>query len=228
MTKTTQSWFVTGTDTDVGKTLISSALVDWLCQHGTACGYKPVAAGCEVIAGQLRNDDALALQAASQPRPNYSQINPVALEAAIAPHIAAQLTKVTISSSLLVDQARQIENSYQYSVVEGAGGWLVPLSDSQTFADLAKELGHPVILVVAMRLGCINHALLTANAIENSGLPLAGWVANCLEPDMPALQQNINSLKQRLDAPLIGILPKLEKPDTTTVQQHIGFQILVS
>jgi dethiobiotin synthetase len=225
---TKQGWFVTGTDTDVGKTVISTALVDWLSQRGTACGYKPVAAGCDRIDGDLRNADALALQAASQPRPDYTEINPIALEAAIAPHIAAAQAGGDIHLPQLASNARGLQENYQFVVAEGAGGWLVPLNQQQTFADLAVELGYPVILVVAIRLGCINHALLTANAIENSGLPLAGWVANCIQADMPALEENINSLKQRLAAPLLGILPKLDKLDTATIQQHIGFQTLVS
>lgn len=228
MSTPTKGWFITGTDTDVGKTLISAAFVDWLAQQDTACGYKPVAAGCNMVDDQLLNDDALALQAASLPKPSYSEINPIALERAIAPHIAAAETATTINLSDLVDKARHLENKHRFVVIEGAGGWLVPLNDQHSFADLAAELNHPVILVVAMRLGCINHALLTANAIKNSGLELAGWIANCLDPEMPALTENINSVKLRLPAPLLGIVPKLDKPDTKAIQQHIGFQTLVT
>jgi dethiobiotin synthetase len=228
VTNPTTSWFITGTDTDVGKTIVATALLDWLSQQGTACGYKPVAAGCECVDGQLKNSDALALQAASRPKPNYSLVNPVALAEPIAPHIAAANKSTVINVGELTQQARDIEKDYQYLVVEGAGGWMVPLNKMQSFADLAVDIGFPVILVVGIRLGCINHALLTASAIKNSGLHLAGWVANCLHPEMPALLENINSIKQRLDAPLLGVLPKLDKPDTATIQQHINFQTLVS
>lgn len=228
MAKLKQGWFITGTDTDVGKTLVSAALVAWLAEHGTACGYKPVAAGCKLVDGKLRNEDALALQACSQPQPTYEQVNPVALQAAIAPHIAAEQIGTAIETAPLIGGLRTLRSSHQYIVVEGAGGWLVPLNERETFADVAAEIGFPVILVVAVRLGCINHALLTANAIENSGLPFAGWVANCLQADLPALQENINTLKQRLNAPLLGIVPTLDKPDTATIKQHIGFQTLVS
>lgn len=228
MTKPPRGWFITGTDTDVGKTLISTALVDWLTNINTACGYKPVSAGCNRLDGQLKNEDAIALQAVSQPSVPYSHVNPIALQPPIAPHIAAAQVGTSINLDGLLKSARKLQGSHRFVVTEGAGGWFVPLNEKHSFADFAEKLGQPVILVVAIRLGCINHAILTAKAIENSGLALSGWVANCLEPEMPALDENISALKQRLNAPLLGILPKLDKPDTAAIQRHIDFQTLVS
>ena len=172
---------------------------------------KPVAAGCIDMGKGLRNDDALQLQAVSSHKLHYQQVNPVALEAAIAPHIAAQESGKTLSASRLVGFCRGLTLlPLDLIVIEGAGGWRVPLNDRETLADVAREMNCPVILVVGMRLGCLNHALLTAEAIRRDGLAIAGWVANIIEPDMPRLEENIATLKRRFNEPCLGTVPRLQ------------------
>ena len=200
-------YFVTGTDTEVGKTFISSALLVRARQRGLAtAALKPVAAGAVQTPEGLRNDDAEALAAVITQPMTYPQLNPVCLPPAIAPHIAAEECGVTLSVAGLAAQAGDfLALNSDFGLVEGAGGWLVPLNDQETLADLARVLGFPVILVVAMRLGCINHGLLTARAIAADGLPLAGWVANSPQPQpMARYQQNLATLQQRMPAPLLG------------------------
>ncbi|WP_428311639.1 dethiobiotin synthase [Hydrocarboniphaga sp.] len=199
--------FITGTDTGVGKTHVSSLLLSAARAAGVrACGYKPVASGCERIDGELRNEDALALQAAAGTREPYAAINPYAFEPAIAPHIAARQAGVTIDLGRLTQGAQQLEARHDWLLVEGAGGWLVPLNEQASFADWVAAHGWPVLLVVAMRLGCINHALLSAEAIRSRGLRLIGWVANELPPAQPQVDDNVRTLEQRLDAPLLARL----------------------
>ncbi|MEO8444070.1 MAG: dethiobiotin synthase [Gammaproteobacteria bacterium] len=204
-------YFVTGTDTGVGKTLVTGALLLNARAHGLdAVGLKPVAAGGTRVAGRFVNDDALLLQRLSSGPIDYADVNPVALEPAIAPHIAAARAGLTLSAADLADGVRRIDaRGADVLLVEGAGGWLVPLNDRETMADLAARLGYPVILVVAMRLGCLNHALLTAAAIEAAGLALAGWVANCTAPDMDARDENLHTLELRLPALRLGTVPFL-------------------
>jgi dethiobiotin synthetase len=201
--------FITGTDTEVGKTRISVGLIKVLQQKGySVAAMKPVASGCEWRAGQLQNADALALTQQAKIKLPYSQINPYAFEPAIAPHLAAEQIGQTISLNLIESNFAATQLKADAIVVEGAGGWLVPLNDQQTIADLAIALQIPVVLVVAIKLGCINHALLTVQAIAASGLSLKGWVANDFlqEPQSTAI---IQSLTQRIDAPCLGIVPKL-------------------
>lgn len=203
-----KAFFITGTDTGVGKTLFSAGLLLTAKQAGlTTVGLKPLAAGCEQTEAGLRNADALMLQSVMTENLAYEQINPVALEPAVAPHIAAQLTKRALTADRLAGFCRGSLRSADFTVVEGAGGWRVPLNATETLADLARILNLPVIMVVGMRLGCINHALLTAEAIIRDGLTLAGWVANCVEPEMECLQENILTLVQRLPAPCLGVVP---------------------
>jgi len=201
-------FFITGTDTGVGKTAIACGLLQAFKQAGYRTqAIKPVAAGCEATVDGLRNDDALALmQAMTEPLP-YAQVNPVALQPAIAPHIAAAQAGVAVTVDALGTHCRALLQPEVVTLVEGAGGWRVPLNDQETLADLARALGLPVILVVGLRLGCINHALLTAEAIRADGLVLAGWAANGIDPEMPEQQANIAALQQRLPAPLLGVLP---------------------
>lgn len=206
-----RAFFLTGTDTGVGKTLVATALLhagaerDW-----RTAGVKPVAAGCEMLEGQLRHRDALLLQSAASLRLPYAQVNPVALEPAIAPHIAARAAGLTLEAQRLADHCENVRRTgVDLMIVEGAGGWLVPLSDTETMADLVVRLAIPVVLVVALRLGCLNHALLTADSIRAHGLELAAWVANCLDPAMVARDANLETLKMRLPAPCIGVLPQL-------------------
>jgi dethiobiotin synthetase len=210
-----RAFLVTGTDTGVGKTLVSCALLRAAAQAGrSAAAIKPVAAGATLTAAGLRNDDALQLQAAATLQLSYEEVNPICLEPALAPHIAAaqagrrlSVDRITgFCQGLLMQRA-------DVTVVEGVGGWRVPLNDRETFADVAKRLQLPVILVVGMRLGCLNHALLTAEAIIRDGLTLAGWVANTLDPAMPARAENIETLRQQLLlAPLLADIPFLSEP----------------
>lgn len=201
--------FVTGTDTEVGKTRISVGLIKVLQQQGLkVAAMKPVASGCEWQDGQLQNEDALALSQQADIKLPYSQINPYAFEPAIAPHLAAEQIGQSISLDVIETNFAAMKLQADAIVVEGAGGWLVPLNDQQTIADLAKALQLPVVLVVAIKLGCINHALLTVQAIAACGLKLEGWVANDFLQDTQSTSI-IQSLTQRIAAPCMGIVPKL-------------------
>jgi len=172
---------------------------------------KPVAAGCAVTEQGMTNSDALQLQAAASHKLSYQQINPVALEPAIAPHIAAAEAGLRMSASRLVGYCRGVSlMPVDMVVVEGAGGWRVPINSRETLADVARELECAVIVVVGMRLGCLNHALLTMEAIRRDGLQIAGWVANILDPEMPRLQENIDTLKQCINEPCLGTVPRLD------------------
>lgn len=211
-------YFVTGTDTGVGKTLVSVALLEALRGRGIqAVGMKPVAAGCRATPEGLRNDDAERLRAASGVPVHYAQVNPYAFEPAIAPHIAAADAGVEIAVEELRTVFRQLAQEAECVVVEGVGGFEVPLGEVETGADLARALDLPVILVVGMRLGCLNHALLTRRAIDAQGLPCAGWIANAIDPQMARLQENVDALRLRLGAPLLGIVPWQARPDPATV-----------
>lgn len=193
-------FFVTGTDTGVGKTWVSCRLLERAKEAGLRCyGLKPVAAGCEDTADGPRNEDALALMAASSVELPYEQVNPVALKAAVAPHIAAQQDGKTVTLSRLAGYVRGALNANPADLVliEGAGGWRVPLNDHEMLSGLARELNVPVIQVVSMKLGCINHALLTAEAIKNDGLRYAGTMANCIG-SMDVQQENLLTLRQHL------------------------------
>lgn len=203
------SLFVTGTDTDAGKTVISVALIDLLKQQGLrVAGMKPIASGCELTEVGLRNDDAMQLAQHANVHLPYDMINPYAFQPAIAPHIAAAQVNVDIDLDVIKHNFEQIQQQVDSVVVEGAGGWLVPINQQHTIADIASTLNLPVILVVAIRLGCINHALLSVNAIAQSGLRLVGWVANCVENN-PQADYIIDSIKQRVEAPCLGVIPYL-------------------
>lgn len=208
-----QGFFVTGTDTEVGKTVISIGLIHALQQQELkVAAMKPVASGCQMTADGLRNDDALALQQAADIKVDYQAINPYAFEPAIAPHIAAQQVGVSIDLTKLLQGYQQLKSMSDVVVVEGAGGWLVPLNASESIADLAVNINLPVVLVVAIKLGCINHALLTADSIRATGLDLAGWVANdFLDDDQH--DEIIQSIKARINAPCLGVVPRLKKAD---------------
>lgn len=204
--------FITGTDTDVGKTVVACGFLAAANQQGLrTAAIKPVAAGCEVTEQGMINSDALQLQAAASHKLSYQQINPVALEPAIAPHIAAAEAGLRMSASRLVGYCRGVSlMPVDTVVVEGAGGWRVPINSRETLADVARELECAVIVVVGMRLGCLNHALLTMEAIRRDGLQIAGWVANILDPEMPRLQENIDTLKQCINEPCLGTVPRLD------------------
>ncbi|PTR04766.1 dethiobiotin synthetase [Nitrosomonas nitrosa] len=216
-------YFVTGTDTGVGKTLVSCALLHAFALAGkTAIGMKPVAAGCE--AGKWL--DVEQLIAASTVSAAREWINPYALVPPIAPHIAAKQAGVTIDLAVIQQAFYALQKTADRVIVEGAGGFLVPLGDRYDTRDLACALGLPVVLVVGLRLGCLNHALLTAQAIQSSGLPLAGWVANQIDPAMASLAENIDTLQQRLAGPLLGVLPFREQPDAKAFATQLDTRLL--
>jgi dethiobiotin synthetase len=213
--KSMNAWFVAGTDTGVGKTLVAAALITRLRErHTRVIGMKPVAAGAERMAdATVRNDDVVALQAASSLHAPSSIVNPYLLMAAASPHIAARHDGVVIEIARIVQAFASLRERADAIVVEGAGGFRVPLTDTLDGADLAVALGLPIVLVVGLRLGCLNHALLTADSIDAHGLRLAGWVANRIDADMPEQDANIELLMRRLDAPCLADLPHSRPPD---------------
>ena len=203
-------YFVTGTDTGVGKTFIASAILRAARRRGLTCvGYKPIAAGATMRNGALVNEDALELIAAAETERDYVDINPVVLAPAIAPHIALAQAGRSVTAAELAAACPQ---GGGFTLVEGAGGWFVPLNERETLADVCVALGAKVILVIAMKLGCLNHALLTAKAIEVAGLDLAGWVANSPGNPMPFLAENLATLRERLPAPCLGAVPQVDGP----------------
>lgn len=204
------AFFLTGTDTDVGKTTVAVAMLHAASAQGySTLGLKPIAAGCEMTADGLRNSDALALLAAStSPKLIYDEVNPVALPEACSPHIAARLANRRITAAQLTGYVRgSLSRRAELTLVEGAGGWRVPINDRELLSSVAKELNLSVILVVGLRLGCLNAAILTAEAILRDGLKLAGWVGNHLAADWPHAADNLATLNSLLPAPCLGIVP---------------------
>jgi dethiobiotin synthetase len=200
----TKGYFVTGTSTGVGKTLVSCALLHAFALRGkTAVGMKPVASG----RGDGCGTDVELLAAASTVTAPRELINPYALIQPIAPHIAAQQAGIEIDVDTIHKSWLKLKTIADVVIVEGIGGFLVPLNDHQDGGDMARALGLPVVLVVGMQLGCLNHALLTARAVRATGLVLAGWVANRIDPQMAAVDENVLALEQRLDCPLMAVLP---------------------
>ncbi|GFM56761.1 ATP-dependent dethiobiotin synthetase BioD [Pseudomonas cichorii] len=222
------AYFITGTDTDAGKTTVAAGLLHAARLSGlsTAAG-KPVASGSAITPQGLRNADALALQAECSLELGYDDINPFTFEPAIAPHLAAREAGVSLTvNALLQPMRRLLERNADFTLIEGAGGWRVPLADQSNLSDLAMGLGLPVILVVGVRLGCINHALLTAEAIAQDGLQLAGWVANIVDPKTSRLEENLATLSERLPAPCIGRVPRLKKASAEAVAEHLHLELL--
>lgn len=222
------AYFITGTDTDVGKTTIAAGLLHAarLAGLSTAAG-KPVASGCELGPKGLRNADALALLAQSSLPLSYAEVNPFAFEPAIAPHLAAREAGMALTvQSLLMPMRELLAKGADFTLIEGAGGWRVPLADQDNLSDLAMALGLPVILVVGVRLGCINHALLSAEAIAQDGLQLAGWVANIIEPKTSRLEENLATLAERLPAPCLGRVPRLKPASAEAVAEHLQLDLL--
>jgi dethiobiotin synthetase len=208
-----RSLFVTGTDTGVGKTLVTAALLRRLRESGVrAVGMKPVAAGAMDGPEGRANEDALLLQAESGVRHPYADVNPVLFEPAIAPHIAAAEAGVAINTDRIAAAHGRLCVGAEILLAEGAGGFLVPLDASRSFADLPGLLGMEVLLVVGLRLGCLNHALLTAEAIAARGLAFSGWIGNGIDPDFARREANIETLTARLPAPCLGIVPWMAKP----------------
>lgn len=223
-----QAYFIAGTDTDVGKTTIAAGLLHAARLQGlSTLAAKPVASGCAVTSKGLRNADALALIDQSTLQLPYDRVNPFAFEPAIAPHLAAREAGVALAVPALVKAMQGIlAEGADFTLIEGAGGWRVPLSDHANLSDLAIALKLPVILVVGVRLGCINHALLSAEAIARDGLQLAGWVANVIESRTSRLEENLASLAERLPAPCLGRVPKLKQASADAVAEHLQLDLL--
>jgi dethiobiotin synthetase len=215
-----QGYFITGTDTNAGKTCATIALMRYFKQQGkTIVGMKPVASGGIVEKGGLKNEDALLIQKNASLPLEYPLINPYLYELPVSPHIAGKNNPVKLSEIIIhYDILKKLSDII---LVEGAGGWLSPLNASQDNSDLAKALALPVILIVGVRLGCINHAKLTYQSIRHSGLTCAGWIAVCLDPTMLKVDDNINTLKEALSIPLLGVLPYLEHLDFDLLAEHI-------
>ena len=222
------SLFITGTDTEVGKTHTSAALLHWCGQQGwRSAGLKPVAAGLDADGG---NEDIQSLRAASSVALTAQEVGPMQFQAACAPHIAAALEGRTITLAPLVQHAHALAARSDVLVVEGVGGFCVPLGPEGDTADLAVALGYPVVLVVGLRLGCINHALLTAEAIQARGLSLVGWVANTVDPLMVHLQANIDTLRDELQrrhqAPCLGVVPRLTHASPAAAAAYLDARAL--
>jgi len=223
-----RGWFITGTDTGVGKTLVATGLLNSFARRGDrVIGMKPVASGCPATPAGLRHDDAIALLNASSVQAEYAEVNPYAFAPAVAPHLAAEAAGVEISLEKIHACFTRLCALADTVVVEGIGGWRVPLGAGLTTVDLAVSLNLPVILVVGMRLGCLNHALLTAEDIRHSGLKLAGWVANQIDPVMELLQENIAALQQRISAPLLGVIPFNKTKSTETRIDYLNIPLLL-
>jgi dethiobiotin synthetase len=223
-----KAYFVAGTDTGVGKTLVSCALLKAANQAGlSTAGMKPVAAGAEATPTGLRNEDALLLQQAASLELPYEVINPVCLRDPLSPHLAAQRQNRRLEVAGLLAAANSFLGcGADFVLVEGAGGWRVPVNAEELLSDLALGLRLPVILVVGMRLGCLNHALLTAEAIRRDGLELAGWVANGIDPDFACRDENILTLQEKLDAPMLAQIPWCEKPHPELTASYFSESVL--
>ena len=204
-----KGFFITGTDTEVGKTVVATALVRGFAANGVRVAVmKPVASGSLQTPAGLRNDDALQLQAAGNVAARYEDVNPYCFEPAVSPHIAANEAGVKVDIARIRASFANLAAAAELVVVEGAGGWLAPINDHQSIGDIARALGLPAVLVVGMRLGCINHARLTRLAIETHGVPFAGWIANTLDESMPRLDENLQALVRALAAPPLAIVPQ--------------------
>lgn len=227
-----KTFFVTGTDTGVGKTMVSAAILEAAKTAGLrTLAMKPIASGCDETPDGLRNEDALALQKAMTEDLAYDVINPIALKPAIAPHVAAVQAGKTVTAQRLIGFCRGLQiRPADLMLVEGAGGWRVPLNEHETYAALPRELGMPVIVVVSLKLGCINHALLTAEAIRSDGLQVAAWVANRAEPEtMSCERETLDYLMSHMAAPCLGVLPRLEKPepDPAELASYLDLKYLI-
>lgn len=222
------AFFVTGTDTEIGKTTIAAGLLYAAREAGlTTAAAKPVASGCHKSAAGLRNEDALALLEQCSVALSYEEVNPLAFAPAIAPHLAAREAGVVLDVSALQGPVQHVlDKAADFTVVEGAGGWRVPLAGQASMSDLVVSLKLPVILVVGVRLGCINHAVLTAEAIAADGLELVGWVANVVDPQTSRLEENLATLAERLPAPCLGHVPRLKPINAAAVAACLDISLL--
>jgi dethiobiotin synthetase len=217
-----KAWFLTGTDTEIGKTFVACALLHAARRASvTALGMKPVAAGAARIGDEWINEDAARLRDAGSFDPGIELINPFCLATPVAPHIAAAEEGVAIEPARIRSAFERLRAQADVVIVEGVGGFRVPLGEHYDTADLACDLALPVIVVVGIRLGCINHALLTAEAIAARGLTLAGWIANRIDPGMLRFDENVEALKDRIAAPLLGVIPHLADGDPATGAQFL-------
>ena len=224
---TPRAFFVTGTDTGVGKTRVAAALCRAFAQRGgKVSGMKPIASGCNATPAGLRNDDALALQAAMNVCAAYEDVNPYAFQPAIAPHIAAAEASTPIDFAVLDRAFKRLRMQSDIVIVEGAGGWLAPLDADRDFADLAVHWELEVILVVGLRLGCLNHALLTAESVAARGLQLAAWAGNHIDPGFERARENLATLHSRLRAPCLGILPHEPHKKVAETAALLGLSVL--
>lgn len=208
--------FVTGTDTEIGKTYIAVGLVHYFNQKGlSTIGLKPVASGCTFEGNRLINRDALKLQKAASVNLPYHMVNPFSFEPAIAPHIAALDGQTNLSINRLTNACvNAFETRADVAIIEGAGGWMTPLNEQETLADFVSHMDFSVILVVGMRLGCLNHALLTYQSIKHSGCKVRGWVANCIEPNMEVFKDNLETLRNWINAPCLGVIGHNKTPES--------------
>jgi len=221
-----KAYFITGTDTGVGKTWATVALMRYFKQQGRiVAGMKPVAAGCDWVDGQLKNEDALLLQENASMDLDYKEINPYAFEMPVSPHLASLGDQVQLN---VIEQAyTKLKDKADVLMVEGAGGWFAPLNNDSDIADLALKLKIPVIMIVAIRLGCINHARLTFQAIQSSGAECSGWIAMCLDPEMAKQDENIETLKSKISVPLLAVLPYMKEMDFDLLGTKINKKILM-
>lgn len=224
-----KKFFITGTDTGVGKTTASCALLAGANARGLrSMAVKPVATGCVQTPDGLRNDDALALMAVMSESMTYDEVNPVALAEPISPHLAAFHAGRRLSVARVGGLVRgALMRRVDFAVVEGAGGWRVPLSDREILSDLPRSLGLPVILVVGLRLGCLNHAILTTEAMARDGVKMAGWIGNVLDPALPALDGSIGTLKAILPMPCLGVLPWSPGATPAELATHLDLDVLL-
>lgn len=223
------AFFVTGTDTGVGKTVVSVLLLHALRAAGKrVLAMKPVAAGCEQTPDGLRNEDVEALRAAASVPVERDRMNPYAFLPPVSPHLAAAQAGRAIDFDVLRERLDSLRSDAELVLVEGAGGWYAPVSDSATMADLVRALDLPVVLVVGLRLGCLNHSLLSAEAIIRGGRPLLGWIGNCVDPEMSLREENVRTLAARLPGPLLGVVSHLsEPPQVSAAYQELDVRPLM-
>ncbi|MBG6244406.1 dethiobiotin synthase [Candidatus Symbiopectobacterium sp. 'North America'] len=220
-------WFITGTDTEVGKTIASGALLQAAARAGYRCaGYKPVASGAEMTPQGIRNEDACHLQVRSSVSLTYDEVNPLVFIEPTSPHIVSRVEQQPIDFEVMSRGLAALTEKADWVLVEGAGGWFTPLTVQQTYADWVQHEQLPVILVVGIKLGCINHALLTTQAVTQAGLTLAGWIANDIQPSGRWHQDYLETLQRHLLAPLLGEIPYVDTPHTLNLGAYLDITLL--
>ncbi len=223
------AFFIAGTDTDVGKTVVSKAILQALSAHGlSTIGYKPIAAGCHMTEAGLRNSDALHLQATATIESDYNDVNPYTLLQATSPHIAAKHEKVVIEYSVLSNKLATHKERADVVLVEGAGGWRVPVSDNDCLSSWVKKEKLPVILVVGIKLGCLSHAMLTVEAIQNDGLEIIGWAANRVNPGTENYADIIAMLEAKIPAPKLGEIPYISSVKKKNIAKYMDISPILN